>query len=84
MGNNELPGNHGSTKEFHENIQYDIKDMFLNSLKESKSKGSLSISLGQTVIKLLKKEREREKKAEIKAEIKYYVWYNFAIFFLSL
>ena len=47
--------------------------MFLNSLKESKSKGSLSISLGQTVIKLLKKEREREKKAEIKAEIKYYV-----------
>ena len=48
-------------KEFHETIWYDIKDMFLNSLKESKSKGFLSISLGQTVIKLLKKEREKKK-----------------------
>lgn len=62
MGNNQSSGNNGFKKEFHETIWYDIKDMFLNSLKESKSKGFLSISLGQTVIKLLKKERERKKK----------------------
>ena len=61
MGNNQSSRNNGFKKEFHETIWYDIKDMFLNSLKESKSKGFLSIFLGQTVIKLLKKEREKKK-----------------------
>ena len=54
MPNSISPGNDGLSKEFHENFWEDIKDAFVNSLKQAK-KGSLSISHRQTVIKPLEK-----------------------------
>ena len=61
MPNNKSPGNDGLSKEFYEAFQEDIKDVFINSLKEAKIKGSLSISQRQAVIKLLEK-KDRDKR----------------------
>ena len=44
MPNNKSPGNDGLSKEFYETFWEDIKDVFSNSLKQAKIKGSLSIS----------------------------------------
>ena len=55
MPNNKSLGNDGLSKEFHEALWEDLKDVFINSLKEAKIKGSLSISQRQAVIKLLEK-----------------------------
>ena len=61
MPNNKSPGNDGLSKEFYEAFQEDIKDVSINSLKEAKIKGSLSISQRQAVIKLLEK-KDRDKR----------------------
>ena len=42
------------SKEFYEALWEDIKDVFINSLKEAKIKAILSISQRQAVIKLFK------------------------------
>ena len=60
MENNKTPGNDGLTKEFYESFWTNIKNTFKNSLRESKTIGSLSISQRQAVIKLLEK-NDRDK-----------------------
>ena len=49
------PGHDGLTKEFYEHFWDDLKFYFINSLKQSKIEGSLSISQRQAVIKLIAK-----------------------------
>ena len=54
------PGHDGLTKEFYEHFWDDLKFYFINSLKQSKSNGHLSISQRQAIIKLIaKKDREK-------------------------
>ena len=60
MPNNKSPGNDGLSKEFYETFWEDIKDVFINSMKQAKIKGSLSISQRQAVIKLSEK-KDRDK-----------------------
>ena len=52
---NKSPSNDGLSKGFYESLWEDIKDVFINSIKEAKIKGSLSISERQAVIKLFEK-----------------------------
>ena len=47
MPNNKSAGTDGLFKESYETFWKDIKDVFINSLKEAKIKGSLSISQKQ-------------------------------------
>ena len=61
MPNNKYPRNVGLSTEFYEGFWEDIKDVFINSLKEGNIKGSLSISQRQAVIKLLEK-KDRDKR----------------------
>ena len=50
----------GLTKEFYEHFWDDLKFYFINSLKQSKIEGNLSISQRQAVIKLIaKKDRDK-------------------------
>ena len=60
MPNNKTPGKDGLSKEFYETFWEDIKDVFINSLKETKIEGSLSISQRQAVIKLLEKKELKD------------------------
>ena len=53
--NNKSPGNDGLTKEFYQTFWQDVKDIFFNSLQESKRLKYLSTSQRQAIIKLLKK-----------------------------
>ena len=53
---NKTLGNDGLSKEFYETFWEDMKDVFINSLKQAKIEGSLSISQRQAVIILLEKE----------------------------
>ena len=53
--NNKSPGNDGLTKEFYVTFWKDIKDVFMNSLQESKRLKYLRNSQRQAVIKLLEK-----------------------------
>ena len=55
MFNNKSPGIDGLSKELHETFWEDIKYVFINSLKQAKIKGSLSISKRKMVVKLLEK-----------------------------
>ena len=60
MPNRKSPGNDGLTKEFYEHFWDDLKFYFINSLKQSKSNGRLSISQRQAIIKLIaKKDRDK-------------------------
>ena len=61
MQNDKIPGNDGLTKDFYEIIWYEIKHVFLKSLKQAKEKGQLSISQRQAVIKLIEK-KDRDKR----------------------
>ena len=54
------PGHDGLSKEFYEHFWDDLKFYFINSLKQSKIEGNLSISQRQAVIKLIvKKDRDK-------------------------
>ena len=55
MFNNKSPGNDGLSKELQETFWEDIKYVFINSLKQAKMKGSLSISKRKVVVKLSEK-----------------------------
>ena len=61
MHNNKSISNDGLSKEFYEAFWEDIKNVFINSLKEAKIIGNLSISQRQVVIKVLeKKDRDKQ------------------------
>ena len=60
MQNDKSPGNDGLTKEFYETFWDDLKEIFVNSVREAKEIGHLSTSQRQAIIKLI------EKKIEIK------------------
>ena len=55
IAHNKTPGNDGLSKDFYQTFRKDIKDVFINSLKQEKIEGSLNISQRQVVIKLLEK-----------------------------
>ena len=60
MPNGKSPGHDGLTKEFYEHFWDDLKFYFINSSKQSKIDGNLSISQRQSVIKLkVKKDRDK-------------------------
>ena len=61
MPDNKSSGNDGLSKEFYQPFLGRYKDVFINSLKEAKIKGSLSLSQRQTVIKFLEK-KDRDKR----------------------
>ena len=61
MPSNKSPGNDGLSKEFFETFWEEIKDIYINSLKQAKIKNTLSISQRQAVIKLLEK-KDRDKR----------------------
>ena len=60
MQNDKSAGNDGLTKKFYENFWEELKEMFINSLREAKEIRHLSTSQRQAFIKLI------EKKTEIK------------------
>ena len=62
MPNNKTPGNDQLTKAFHKTFWNEIKHIFLNSLKQAKEKGQLSISQRQAVIKIIEKGRNKKDK----------------------
>ena len=53
--NDKSPAHDGLTKKFYEHFWDDLKFFFINSLKQSKIEGNLSISQRQPVIKLIAK-----------------------------
>ena len=59
IAHNKTPGNDGLSKDFYQTFRKDIKDVFINSLKQEKIEGTLNISQRQVVIKLLEKKRQR-------------------------
>ena len=61
MSNNKTPRNDGLSKEFCETFWEDIKDVFINLLKQAKIEGSLSILQRQAVTKLLEK-KDKDKR----------------------
>ena len=52
FNNNKSPGNDGLTKEFYQTFWQDVKDIFFNSLQESKRLKCLCTSQHQAIIKL--------------------------------
>ena len=60
MPNDKSPGQDGLTKGFYEHFWDDLKFYFIDSLRQSKSNGHLSISQRQAVLKLIaKKDRDK-------------------------
>ena len=60
MPNDKSPGQDGLTKGFYEHFWDDLKFYFIDSLRQSKSNGHLSISQRQAVVKLIaKKDRDK-------------------------
>ena len=55
MSNDKSPGHDDLTKQFYKHFWDDLKLYFINSLKQSKIDGNLSISQRQAVIKLIAK-----------------------------
>ena len=61
MPENKSPGNDGLTKEFYVFFWEEIKECFLNSIKETIDKKEFSVSQRQAIIKLLEK-KDRDKR----------------------
>ena len=55
MENNKSPGNDGLTKEFYCTFWSEIKNIFINSLRESKCLKALSTSQREAIIRLIEK-----------------------------
>ena len=61
MQNDKSPRNDGLTKEFYETFWDDLKEIFVNSVREAKEIGHLSTSQRQAIIKLIEK-KDRDKR----------------------
>ena len=57
MRNDKLPRNDGLTKAFYETFWGELKEIFVNSVREAKEIGDLSRSQGQAIIKSIEKKR---------------------------
>ena len=57
MQNDKSPGNDGSTKEFYVTFWNELKEIFIDSVSETKEKGHLSTSQRQAIIRLTEKKR---------------------------
>ena len=55
FGNNALPGNYGLTKEFYSTFWNELKELFMNSISQTKVSTKLITLQRQTVIKLTEK-----------------------------
>ena len=55
MQNDKSPGNDGLTKEFYETFWNKLKEIFVDSVSETKEKGHLSTSQRQAIIRLIAK-----------------------------
>ena len=55
FGNNALPGNDGLTKEFYSTLWNELKELFMNSISQTKVSTKLITLQRQTVIKLTEK-----------------------------
>ena len=55
MRNDKLPRNDGLTKAFYETFWGELKEIFVNSVREAKEIGDLSRSQGQAIIKSIEK-----------------------------
>ena len=55
MENNKSPGNDGLSKEFYCTFWNEFKNIFINSLRESKCLKALSTSQRQAIIRLIEK-----------------------------
>ena len=64
FANIKSPGNDRFTKEFCNTFWQDVRDIFINSLQESKLLKYLCISQGQAIIKLLEK-RNKDKRYDL-------------------
>ena len=61
FANNKLPGNDGLTKELYEMFWDDLKQPFMNSIKETKIRKKLITSQRQAVIRLIEK-KDKDKR----------------------
>ena len=61
MQNDKSPKNDCFTKEFYETFWDDLKEIFVDSVREAKEIGHLSTSQRQTIIKLIEK-KDRDKR----------------------
>ena len=57
--NDKSPGDDGLTKEFYEIFWNKLKEIFVDSVLETKEKGHLSISQRHAIIELIEKSRQR-------------------------
>ena len=57
--NSKPPGNDGLTKEFYETFWNELKEIFVNSVLETKEKWHLRVFQRQAIIKLIGKKRQR-------------------------
>ena len=64
MKNNKSPGNDGLSKELYEKFWDDVKEPFINSIKEANVKQKLSSSQRQAVIKLIEKKNKDKRYIE--------------------
>ena len=55
MQNDKSPGNDELTKEFYESFWNELKEIFIDSVSETKEKGNLSTSQRQAFIRLIEK-----------------------------
>ena len=58
MQNDKSRGNDGLTKEFYETFWDELKEIFVNSVRQAKEVGHLSTSQRHAIIKLIKKQIE--------------------------
>ena len=61
MQNDKTPGNDGLTKEFYETFWDDLKEIFVDSVREAEEIGHHSTSQRQAIIKLIEK-KDRDKR----------------------
>ena len=59
MKNDKSPRNNGLTKELYETFWDELKEIFLDSVRETKEKGYLSTSQRQAIIKFIEKKTDR-------------------------
>ena len=59
MQNDKSLGNDGLMKELHETFWHELKENFVDSMKEAKKLGHLGTSQGQTIMKIIEKNKKK-------------------------